>query len=136
MIQDMLQGRPKIGVFLGVGGAPGLCCFAIPRFSTFPKVGLKSLRGLLAAAPGGLAEEGGADIDHDDAALFPNRPEQIVVRIAQEARNEVPRAGMGGNDRYGGKLEDLVGRFIRYVGEIEHDACVIECRHEGLPEGG
>ena len=135
VVQNMLQGRPEIGVFRSVGGPPGLRRFAIPGFAAFPKVGLESLRGLFAAPPGGLAEEGGADVDHDDAAFIADCPEQIVVRVAQEARDEMARAGVGGNDRNRGELEDLLGRLVRYVGKIQHDAGVVQRRNQGLSEG-
>ena len=91
--------------------------------------------GLLAAPAGGLAEKGRADVHHDDAALFTDGPKQIVVRVAQEARDEVPRAGVGGNNRDGGELENLVGRLIGQVGEIEHDSRVVQRRDQGLSKG-
>ena len=36
VVQNMLQGRPEIGVFRSVGGPPGLRRFAIPGFAAFP----------------------------------------------------------------------------------------------------
>ena len=36
VVQNMLQGRPEIGVFRSVGVPPGLRRFAIPGFAAFP----------------------------------------------------------------------------------------------------
>ena len=136
MVQHVREGGAQVGVGFRVFGAPGPGGFAIPRFAALAKVGLKGLGGLLTATPGSLAQEGRANVDHDDAALLADGPEQRIIGVAQKARNEVSGAGMGRDNGYGREFENLIGGLIGHMGEIEHDARIIQGRHERLAQRG
>ena len=120
LVGGVVRDGQAFGFVIGFHGLLGffaLGCLGVPGFAPF------------------LVDEGGEEVDHDDAVVLLHGEEHLVGHVARGG-GEGAGGGVRGDDGRARGGDDVPEGFVGDVGDVDHHAKSVHLLHDLFAEGG